>query len=157
MFLSGCTGVGKTTIYRTYASKYPRYVTCDRTVIPICAVTIPAPATVKAVVSKLLWQLGDPAYDKGSIGKQTIRLIGLIKDCGVQLLILDEFQHFIDRDSAKVLKTVSDWGLASYILRLSEANYYESPHWILQLAGCSANRVLKFDLHNSKAYIQQVC
>ncbi len=109
MFLSGCTGVGKTTIYRTYASKYPRYVTCDRTVIPILAVTIPAPATVKAVVSKLLWQLGDPAYDKGSIGKQTIRLIGLIKDCGVQLLILDEFQHFIDRDSAKVLKTVSDW------------------------------------------------
>ncbi len=109
MFLSGCTGVGKTTIYHTYASKYPRYVTCNRTVIPILAVTIPAPATVKAVVSKLLWQLGDPAYDKGSIGKQTIRLIGLIKDCGVQLLILDEFQHFIDRDSAKVLKTVSDW------------------------------------------------
>lgn len=109
MFLSGCTGVGKTTIYRTYASKYPRYVTCDRTVIPILAVTIPVPATVKAVVSKLLWQLGDPAYDKGSIGKQTIRLIGLIKDCRVQLLILDEFQHFIDRDSAKVLKTVSDW------------------------------------------------
>ena len=25
------------------------------------------------------------------------------------MLILDEFQHFIDRDSAKVLKTVSDW------------------------------------------------
>ncbi len=44
-----------------------------------------------------------------------------------------------------------DESLASYILRLSEANYYESPHWILQLAGCSANRILKFDLHNSKA------
>lgn len=109
MFLSGSTGVGKTTIYRTYASRYPRQITLKGTMIPILAVTIPAPATVKAVVSKLLWQLGDPAYDKGTIGKQTIRLIGLIKDCGVQMLILDEFQHFIDRDSAKVLKTVSDW------------------------------------------------
>lgn len=109
MFLSGSTGVGKTTIYRTYASKYPRQITPAGTNIPILAVTIPAPATVKTVVSKLLWQLGDPAYDKGSTGKQTIRLIGLMKDCGVQLLILDEFQHFIDRDSAKVLKTVSDW------------------------------------------------
>lgn len=109
MFLSGPTGVGKTTIYRTYASKYPRQITPEGTNIPILAVTIPAPATVKTVVSKLLWQLGDPAYDKGSTGKQTIRLIGLMKDCGVQLLILDEFQHFIDRDSAKVLKTVSDW------------------------------------------------
>jgi hypothetical protein len=25
------------------------------------------------------------------------------------LVILDEFQHFVDRDSKKVLKTVSDW------------------------------------------------
>ena len=57
LFLSRHTGVGKTTIYRTYASKYPQYVTRDRTVIPILAVTIPSPATVKAVVSKLLWQL----------------------------------------------------------------------------------------------------
>jgi len=29
--------------------------------------------------------------------------------CKVELLILDEFQHFQDRDSLKVLKTASDW------------------------------------------------
>ena len=109
LFLSGQTGVGKTTIYKTYAKKYPRKVTREGTVVPILAVTIPAPATVKTVVTKMLWQLGDPAYDKGSIGNQTIRLIGLLQDCGVELIILDEFQHFIDRDSERVLKTVSDW------------------------------------------------
>ncbi len=109
MFLSGETGVGKTTIYRAYAIKHPRQVTKEKTIVPILAVTIPAPATVKTVVTKLLWELGDPAYDKGSTGNQTIRLIGLMKECQVELLILDEFQHFIDRDSAKVLKTVSDW------------------------------------------------
>ena len=109
MFFSGETGVGKTTIYKTYAIRYPRQVTRERTIVPILAVTIPAPATVKTVVTKLLWELGDPAYDKGTIGNQTIRLIGLMKECQVELLILDEFQHFIDRDSAKVLKTVSDW------------------------------------------------
>ena len=43
-----------------------------------------------------------------------------------------------------------DESLASYILRLSEANYYESPHWILRLVSCSANRVLKFALDRSK-------
>ena len=109
MFLSGPTGVGKSTIYRTYASKYPRQVTTEGTTVPILAITIPAPVTVKTVVTKMLWELGDPAYEKGTIGNQTIRLIGLIKDCGVELIILDEFQHFIDRDSEKVLKTVSDW------------------------------------------------
>ena len=109
MFLSGPTGVGKSTIYRTYASKYPRQVTKEGTIVPILAITIPAPVTVKTVVTKMLWELGDPAYEKGTIGNQTIRLISLIKDCGVELIILDEFQHFIDRDSEKVLKTVSDW------------------------------------------------
>ncbi len=109
MFLAGQTGVGKTTVYKTYASRYPRLPTQDGTQVPILAVTIPAPATVKTVVTKLLWELGDPAYDKGSVGNQSLRLIGLMKDCGVELLIFDEFQHFIDRDSAKVLKTVSDW------------------------------------------------
>lgn len=109
MFLSGPTGVGKSTIYRTYASKYPRQVTKEGTIVPILAITVPAPVTVKTVVTKMLWELGDPAYEKGTIGNQTIRLIGLIKDCGVELIILDEFQHFIDRDSEKVLKTVSDW------------------------------------------------
>ncbi len=109
MFLSGQTGVGKTTIYKTYASRYPRRLTKSGTIVPILAITIPAPATVKTVVTKLLWSLGDPAYEKGTIGSQTIRLINLIKDCQVELLILDEFQHFIDRDSEKVLKTVSDW------------------------------------------------
>ncbi len=109
LFLQGETGAGKTTILKSYSQNYPRYQTPDGTIVPILEVTIPSPATVKSVVTKLLWELGDPAYDKGTTSNQTIRLIGLMKDCGVSLVFLDEFQHFIDRDSAKVLKTVSDW------------------------------------------------
>ena len=109
LFLKGETGTGKTTIIKSYALSYPRYETQTGTVVPILSITIPSPATVKSVVTKLLWSLGDPAYEKGTTGNQTIRLIGLMKNCGVKLVFLDEFQHFIDRDSAKVLKTVSDW------------------------------------------------
>jgi hypothetical protein len=109
LFLKGATGAGKTTLIKSYEKDYPRKETPEGTVVPILSVTIPSPATVKSVVSKLLWELGDPAYERGTISNQTIRLIGLMKDCGVSLVFLDEFQHFIDRDSAKVLKTVSDW------------------------------------------------
>lgn len=109
LFLKGATGAGKTTLIKSYEQDYPRRETYDGTLVPVLSVTIPSPANVKSVVSKLLWQLGDPYYDKGTTSSQTIRLIGLMKDCGVELVFLDEFQHFIDRDSAKVLKTVSDW------------------------------------------------
>lgn len=71
MFLTGQTGVGKTTIYKTYANHYSRRVSGEGALLPILSVTIPAPATVGTVVSKLLWELGDPAYAKGTIGKQT--------------------------------------------------------------------------------------
>lgn len=33
----------------------------------------------------------------------------MVKDCGVELIILDEFQHFIDSDSNVVLVNISNW------------------------------------------------
>lgn len=48
--------------------------------------------------------------DKGTLDAMTMRLVKFIKECGVELIILDEFQHFIDKDKKnKVLLTVSDW------------------------------------------------
>ncbi len=78
LFLSGATGTGKTTLLRTYAADYPRQETKEGTIVPILSVTIPSPATVKSVVTKLLWELGDPAYARGTIGIQTIRLMGFV-------------------------------------------------------------------------------
>ena len=44
-----------------------------------------------------------------------------------------------------------DESLAGYILRLSEKNYYQSPNWILQLAGCRLNRQIQFNHYGDKA------
>ncbi|MEL6930220.1 MAG: TniQ family protein, partial [Cyanobacteria bacterium J06600_6] len=38
-----------------------------------------------------------------------------------------------------------DESLAGYLIRLCELNYYESPHWILDLGGYKGRRVLHFD------------
>lgn len=43
-----------------------------------------------------------------------------------------------------------DESLAGYILRLSQANYYESANWILQLIGCSNKQHLTFADGESK-------
>ncbi|MGQ4646633.1 TniB family NTP-binding protein [Lyngbya aestuarii] len=64
LFLKGATGAGKTTLIKSYEKDYPRKETPEGTVVPILSVTIPSPATVKSVVSKLLWELGDPAYER---------------------------------------------------------------------------------------------
>ena len=109
LLIKGETGAGKTTLYKRYEQKFLRYETEDGTTVPVLSATIPVPATVKSLVTKLLLNLGDHIAESGTTLHQTLRIQQLMKACGVELIILDEFQHFIDRDSRKVLETVSDW------------------------------------------------
>ncbi len=109
MLITGLAGVGKSKFIERYAEKFPRRDEEDRTVVPVLIVTIPQSATVKSLVGELLEALGDSFPDRGSSASQTRRLRNLIKACGVELIIADEFQHFIDKESDKVLHDVSDW------------------------------------------------
>ncbi|MGD0281786.1 MAG: TniB family NTP-binding protein [Dissulfurispiraceae bacterium] len=109
LFITGRPGCGKTTIARFYESRYPRKTTAGGTEIPVLSSTIFSPATVKGMATGLLYSLGDPLADKGTITSQTLRLYNLIKDCKTELIVLDEFQHLIDKDSNKVLQVASDW------------------------------------------------
>lgn len=109
LLITGRPGVGKTTLAEYYMKDYPRTETDEGLRVPVLYVRIEVPATPKSLVSALLSALGDPAAEKGNIGNQTRRLRKFLKDLKTGLIILDEFQHFIDRDSLKVLKTISDW------------------------------------------------
>src|SRR5947209_17585398 len=109
LLITGRSGVGKTSLAEYYMLDYPRIETEEGLKVPILYLKIEVPATPKNLVSALLAALGDPMAEKGNIGSQTRRLRKFLKDLKTELIILDEFQHFIDRDSLKVLKTISDW------------------------------------------------
>ena len=109
LLITGLPGVGKTSLAEYHLKDYPRVDMGDRVEVPVLYTKIEVPATPKNLVSALLAALGDPAADKGTISIQTRRLRHFLKELKTELIILDEFQHFIDRDSLKVLKTVSDW------------------------------------------------
>lgn len=109
LYVGGKTGAGKTTVCREYVKRNPRIEDGEITKVPVLMATIPSPATEKGMVTKILNAIGDPLAETGSRAVQTIRLMKFIEKCEVELIILDEFQHFIDRDSEKVLRTVTDW------------------------------------------------
>lgn len=60
LLLTGETGAGKTTIYKTYAQNFPRQETDEGSIVPIVYTSIPAPATVKGLVTAILRELGAP-------------------------------------------------------------------------------------------------
>lgn len=105
----GATGAGKTTLLEHYKLQFPPVDRGEIVEVPVLCGRVPSKATDKNLVTTLLIGLGDPAAQKGSAFNQTTRLKLFVRECGVQLIILDEFQHFLDKDSWKVLKNVSDW------------------------------------------------
>jgi Bacterial TniB protein len=110
MLLVGPTGAGKTTLAASYARQYPAIFTDTVTLRPVVMVTTPAIASVPNLMIALLRALGDPGATRGSIGAKENRLYGYFSEiCKVELLILDELQHFVDRDNQKILLNASNW------------------------------------------------
>jgi energy-coupling factor transporter ATP-binding protein EcfA2 len=107
--LMGATGVGKSTLVQSYADTQPRYETKIGTKSPILYVETPHPITVKGMTSALLDALRDPRAFKGTQPEMNARLQGFLADCAVQLVILDDFHHLIDKKTNRILRDVSEW------------------------------------------------
>lgn len=137
MVLEGGPGVGKSTLVQSYSDSFPRHETPYGTKVPVFYVETPSPATVKGMAAKLLEVLGDPAANHGTLWSMNSRLVHFIRACEVQMVILDDFHHLIDRETNRVLHKVSDWlkvliketnvpflvvGVAGTVERILEAN-----------------------------------
>lgn len=109
LLITGDRGAGKTTLCQRYEREFPSRVIEEGRIVPVLSATVPVPATPKSLATELLDVLGDPAAEKGTLVSRTNRLKRALKMRRVELIILDEFQHFQDRDSKKVLRTISDW------------------------------------------------
>lgn len=106
--LFGRFRTGKTTIVDSFCKHYPVVIGEDSTHVPVLKVIIPAKATMSNLLVAMLSALGDPLADRGSVGVKLHRLHQLVSDCGVRIIILDEANHFVDRDSERVLHDVSN-------------------------------------------------
>lgn len=125
MTLFGHERVGKTYIVEElYYSKFQPYNVKDDiitkyskqimfaeiTCCPVLYLKMPCPATIGGLVGKFLDALNYPLRNQRmKIYDQTSMLYTLLKYCRVELIILDEVQHLVDRDKKKLLIESSDW------------------------------------------------
>jgi hypothetical protein len=109
MSLEGVTGAGKSTLVRDYVTLFPRIEETDGTRVPVFYAETPSPVTVKGMAATMLAHLGDPAAHRGTLWSMNFRLIRLMIACQVELIILDDFHHLIDKKTNRILEQVSDW------------------------------------------------
>lgn len=114
VFFYGDTGLGKTTLAEEFTEKYKAY---DKEksgaivrITPVLKVTVPErPRTPKPLAQEILNKFGDPLYSTGDATVMKSRIKHFVTECETEMIIIDEFQHLIDRDTEHVLAAASDW------------------------------------------------
>jgi len=107
--LLGVSGVGKTSVVDHYRKLHPPAETETATNQPVLKVTLQPDARPKGIAADLLLAIGDPAWSSGTVQTLTSRAVKLLRRCGVELIVLDEFHHLFDMDRAKVMTKAAQW------------------------------------------------
>ena len=105
----GPSGSGKSTVIAEFAKKFPVTESESGLTRPVLVVETPSNPNVKAMASAVLAALDDPLYFRGTEVQMTFRIKQLLEKQGVRLLVIDEMQNLIDRDSMNLNYKTADW------------------------------------------------
>ena len=109
LLIAGPTGSGKSSALGYYKSHFPAFDDVEGRKIPVLYVQTPSAPTVKNLAEAILGALGDPASCKGTSEEKTKRIYKFFIDCEVELLLIDEFQHFEEVNRRGATRDVTDW------------------------------------------------
>ena len=105
----GESRTGKSRLLEEFAARHPAERRIEGLHMPILRAKAPAQPTVKGLVEVMLRALKDPRADKGTEQARTARLMGLIAAVETIVVMIDEFQHFYDKGTHRVIYHVADW------------------------------------------------
>ena len=105
----GESRTGKTRALEEFSALHPAKRQEDGLYVPILRAKAPSQPTVKGLVEVMLRGLRDPRADKGTEQARTARLLELVKGAGTRAVMIDEFQHFYDKGTHRVIHHVADW------------------------------------------------
>jgi hypothetical protein len=91
LLISGAAGVGKTTLINEGIKQLEKTETSQK----ILFIKLYPPLNVRDFLEKLLKNIGDTNYDKGYLNDKRKRVISLIKDTGIKLMVIDNFQDIL--------------------------------------------------------------
>ncbi|MBM1170605.1 TniB family NTP-binding protein [Microvirga arabica] len=120
LFITGPSGIGKTTLVEKVAESFPRVVNgrqvnllsgieaeCDS--VPLLCVDMPSQPTANSLARVLLEHLGDGFWRRGGRDDLNTRLVLYTRACGVRGIIIDEAQRAVDRDGVVRREDLAEW------------------------------------------------
>lgn len=99
----GESGTGKSKILEHLASLFPAHREVKGMVRPVLIVEMPHHATAVSILQAILHKLGDPHPGRGNRDEKMRRVGVLMDEQGVKIILLDDFQHLVDKGQDVVL------------------------------------------------------
>ena len=107
--LVGESRTGKSRVLETCALNHPVERLEDGLIVPILRIKAPSKPTVKGMIEVMLDGLGAPDSHRGTENEKTRRLKILLTETQTHMVMIDEFQHFVDKGTKAVMHHVADW------------------------------------------------
>lgn len=110
ILITGQSGMGKTTIFDHYLSKFPRVQQDEGDIVPILASTLLDDKSPKGAPGHMLRDLGDWLQGKGGTrGELTDRFVVQCNGAKVEAIFIDEFQNAIENGTDNIIFNTSEW------------------------------------------------
>jgi len=103
------SGGGKSTLIREMGRKYPPADMDTYMELPMLFAEIPASPSISSVAQALIDPLDGHYAPNATIGSLTETLVILIQQRHTKVLVIDEFQHLLERGSKIKAMEVADW------------------------------------------------
>jgi hypothetical protein len=107
--LIGPAGSGKSTIVSALLKDHPPRSENGKTIRPILVAEVPSKPSIRSFYVALMEQLGGPVLARETNGSLRNRILRFIKETGVRVIVLEEFQHLARKvgvDSYGVCDTI---------------------------------------------------
>lgn len=104
----GESGAGKTTVCKTYRDRFPVHEEPTRRHTRVVLVSVPSKPTVKSLATAILAAVKFVPISGSNAAKLTETILKQFEGCGVEVMFLDEFQHFLE-GNRNDLREVTNW------------------------------------------------
>lgn len=104
ILVTGDTGAGKTSLINKYLELNSRKRTYEGTSVPVLSTTLPGAANSVLLFQQILADLKHPfPFESTNEVELRKKIKTLLHNCQVELIIIDEFQHLIERKNLNIL------------------------------------------------------
>jgi len=108
-FLLGATRSGKTLVSDLLLEDFPQQTLQGQQSFPVIRVPTPTRPTKKAMAEAILGQLDSRRYGRYSTDQATTRAVYLLRAAQVRVVLFDEVQHIVERNTSKSWYEIADW------------------------------------------------